>query len=124
MSNITKRLLPDVLRIPLGDDNGILNSQWHRFFSDLIEGLPVMRSTSITFNPSSIAANTTSQQNVTFNDVTTDDLVMVNKPTHTTGLTVTAFVVSDDTVGIIFTNNTGSAIDPPSEVYKLYAITL
>ncbi len=124
MPNITKRLLPDVLRAQLVGEDNILDYRWHRFFSDLIEGLPVMRSTSITFNPSSIAANTTSQQNVTFNDVTTNDLVMVNKPTHTTGLTVTSFVVSDDTVGIIFTNNTGSAIDPPSEVYKLYAITL
>ena len=73
--------------------------------------------------PSSVSANTTSEQPFTVTGLTAADKVFVNKPSHQAGLgIVNARVSSNNTIAITFMNNTGSAITPTSETYQIFAI--
>ena len=102
------------------DETGI-NYRWVLWFTELIDSMP--RGFSVTFNPSSVSANSTSEQTFTVSGANTNDVVVVNKPTHTAGLgIVNARVSAADTVAVTFMNTTGSAIDPPSETYTGYLV--
>lgn len=93
--------------------------KWFRLLSDKV---PKVQTTELTIDPASVSANTTSEQAFTVNGLTTEDIVTVNKPTHTTGLGIVNVRASDDDeVSITFANFTGSPIDPPSETYLLTA---
>lgn len=75
----------------------------------------------VTIDPSTVNANTTSEQTFTVTGARDGDDVSVVKPSHTTGLgIVNARVSATDTVAITFMNPTGSNIDPPSEEYRFY----
>ena len=69
---------------------------------------------SVALTPSAVSANTTAQQTFTIPGVlATDVVVAVEKPSHQAGLGVVgARVTAADTVGITFSNNTGSGITP------------
>lgn len=70
----------------------------------------------------SVAANTTAEQTFTVTGLTTADFVAVNKPSLSAGLGIVNVRASAaDTLAITFSNNTGSAIDPASETYKIKA---
>lgn len=106
------------------DSEGNMTASWLHWFSNLIDSVPFFRAKAVTLDPGSIGANTTATETVTFNGVTTNDLVAVNKPSHTTGLSVSAFVSAADTVTLVFMNATGGAIDPGSEDYLLFTVRM
>lgn len=73
----------------------------------------------VTFNPASVAAQTTVRQSVSVSEAGTGDVVLVQKPTNTAGITVNSMctVTASGTVSVEFVNVTAGAIDPPSEGY-------
>jgi hypothetical protein len=102
----------------LTDSSGFILPFWQRFLDTIFRYVYRWDVYSVTFNPASVAANTTSEQTVTVTGVSTGDIVHVIKPSHDTGLGIVNCRVSAiDTVAITFMNTTGSAIDPSSEDY-------
>ncbi len=83
-----------------------------------------IRSATFTFDPISIAANTTVEQTVTLTGLKTDDLILsVIKPTFTAGIAVGQGRISlNDTLAITFINASGGAVNPPSETYTVVYI--
>lgn len=77
-----------------------------------------------TLSPAIVAANTTAEQTFTVSGVVlaTDDCINVRKPTHQAGLgIVNARVSADNTIAIVFSNNTGAGITPTaSESYAFF----
>jgi len=76
-----------------------------------------------TLNPSNVPAASTSEQTFTVNGLTTDDTVIVNKPSLTNGCgMIGARVSAANTLAISWVNVLGIlGCDPPSEVYKVMA---
>lgn len=76
-------------------------------------------------NVTSVAANSESVQTVTVAGLSTNDVVIVNKPSNEAGLDlVQAWVSAVDTLSLKFRNATGSPIDPAEETYRVIAIRL
>ncbi len=75
----------------------------------------------ITLDVASVAANTSAEQTFTVNGLDTDMVVMVNKSDLDAGLVVgNARVSAANTLALTFGNSTAGAVDPASEVYKLF----
>jgi hypothetical protein len=76
---------------------------------------------SVTLSPALIVLNTTAEQTFTVNGLLAGDVVCVNKPTAQAGLGIVGSRVSAaNTLGITFSNNTGSSITPTAaQVYKV-----
>lgn len=77
---------------------------------------------SVTLSPALVALNTTAEQTFTVPGIlATDVIIGVSKPTAQAGLGIVGWRVSAaDTVGITFSNNTGSNITPTaSQVYQI-----
>ena len=76
---------------------------------------------SVTLSPALIVLNTTAEQTFTVNGLRVGDVVCVNKPTAQAGLGIVGSRVSAaNTLGITFSNNTGSSITPTAaQVYKV-----
>lgn len=76
---------------------------------------------SVTLSPALIVLNTTAEQTFTVNGLKTGDWVCVNKPTAQAGLGIVGCRVSAaNTLGITFSNNTGSSITPTAaQVYTV-----
>ena len=74
---------------------------------------------SVTLSPALIVLNTTAEQTFTVNGLKTGDFVSVIKPTTQAGLgIVNSRVSAANTLGITFSNNTGSSITPTAaQVY-------
>lgn len=69
------------------------------------------------------ATNTTQEVDITIPGLKLGDFVMVNKPSHSTGIGITnARVKAADTLSVQFVNATGSGVDPASEVYTLLVV--
>lgn len=84
---------------------------------------PRIRMASVTLDPASVAANTTAEQTFALTGLSTQDIVVVNKPSHSTGLGIVGCRVSAaDTLAITYGNFSGAPIDPPSEDYFVVAI--
>ena len=97
--------------------------RFYRWLLRMRQVFPKVQTFNPTLDPASVAANTTAEQTFTVNDLTTEDIVTVNKPTHTTGLGIVgARISAANTLAITFGNFTGSAIDPPSETYLISSI--
>jgi hypothetical protein len=76
----------------------------------------------VVLDPAQVAANVTALETVTIAGLTTDMRVVVNKPSHTSGIVIGGFyVTATDTLGIVFANVTGSAVNPGSETYRVWA---
>ena len=74
-------------------------------------------------NVASVASAATSEQTFTVTGLTTADTVIVNKPSHNSGLgLVNARVSAADTLALTFMNVSGGAIDPGAETYTIIAI--
>lgn len=98
-------------------------SIWERWFKRLVDAVPRVRTYTVTFDPASVSANTTSEQTVTVTGLGATDIVYVNKPTHTPGLGIVgARVSAADTLAITLGNFTALAIDASSENYYVVAI--
>lgn len=74
-----------------------------------------------TLDPSSVSANSTDEQTFTVTGLKSSDVVLdVQKPSHTSGIVLGNYRASaDDTLAITFGNVTGSPVDPGSEAYKV-----
>lgn len=70
-----------------------------------------------------VAADTSAEQTVTVTGLTTDDAVMVSKPTAQAGIGIVgARVSAANTLAITFMNATASGVTPTAdEVYKVVA---
>lgn len=78
----------------------------------------------ITWDPANITgtANTT-EQDVTVPGVKPGDLVFVNKPSSTAGVTIgNTRVKAVDTVSVQWVNPTAGAVNPASETYLLLVV--
>lgn len=79
-----------------------------------------------TLSPAQVNANTTAEQTFTVPGIRLDtDMVgAVSKPTAQAGLGIVGWrVTADNTLGITFSNNTGSAITPTaSQVYLIQVL--
>ena len=76
-----------------------------------------------TLSPAQVAINTTAEQTFTVPGLrlSTDMICAVSKPTAQAGLGIVGWrVTANDTLGITFSNNTGTAITPTaSQVYLI-----
>lgn len=124
MAIITQSGLGDFPHEPISDEYGNLTQSWHIFFSSLVDKLPRVQSFTIALNPSTVPANSTSEETVTVAGLNTNDVVTVVKPADMIGLMVEARVSAPDTLNVRFGNLTGAGIDPGLENYTGVAIRL
>jgi len=107
------------LELPVMDGDNT-NTTWERYFTSLSQYVYKWDKYEVLFNPTSVSANTTSEQTITISGVATNDFVTVSKPSHTAGLGIVNVRVSAiDTIAITYINTTGSPIDPPEETYTI-----
>lgn len=78
----------------------------------------------VTLSPASVAANTTAEQTFTVPGVRASDIcVDVTKPTAQAGLGIVGCRVSaENTIGITFSNNTGSPIVPTASQAYVFVV--
>jgi len=120
MSLFTKKALPNFFGAEDIKDPNVL-----KWFGLLVGSVPVVRTFSVSIDPPNVLANTTGIKSVTVSGLDVNDIVHVNKPTHTAGLgVVNCRVSAANTMEITFSNSTGSAIDAAAETYKGFAIRL
>jgi hypothetical protein len=83
-----------------------------------------LRSIDVTWNPASLAANTTVEETVTVAGLKVGDIILsIIKPTYTSGfMVVQGRVSAADTLAIQVTNGTLVASNPASEVYTVIYI--
>lgn len=113
-----------------GDALGNLTEMLRGYLTELDRWLqrlqavfPRMQTYEGTLNPAAVAANTTSAQTFTVTGLSTQDVVVVNKPSHTAGLGIVgARVSAANTLEITFMNTTAGSIDPPAELYTIVSI--
>jgi len=75
----------------------------------------------ITLDVASVAANTSAEQTFTVEGLDSDMFVMVNKSDLDAGIVIgNARVSASDTLALTFGNSTAGAVDPASEVYKIF----
>lgn len=107
------------------EDGKVLTEVAWRWISRVFANYPKVQTFSVTINPTAVSANTTSNQTFTVTGLTTNDRVVVNKPTHTAGIIVgNAYCSAANTLAITFGNLTAGSIDPPSEIYRVVSIRL
>jgi len=95
---------------------------WDKWHDELLLNVHRVRSYDTAIDPGSVSANSEDTQTFTVTGLTARDVVKVNKPTKTAGLSILdAFVDSADTLSITFRNYTGSPINAGSETYRIIA---
>lgn len=78
---------------------------------------------SVSYDANVTATNTTQESTVTVPGVRLGDFVMVNKPSHSTGIgIVNARVSAADTVAITYGNFTAAGVNPAAETYLFCVI--
>lgn len=110
--------------------SGVKESWFRRYlvemdawFAALRDSFAKVQTYSVTINPTSVSANTTSEQTFTVTGLSTTDIVFVNKPTHQAGMALVGYRVSaKDTIALTFMNTTAGSIDPANETYTIVAI--
>jgi len=109
--------LPLEQPISSGDN---VDDTWGKWFTTVSDNTYRYDKYDVLFNPTSVAANTTSEQTISITGIASNDFVTISKPSHTAGLGIVNVRVSTkNTVAITFMNNTGSPIDPPEETYTI-----
>jgi hypothetical protein len=94
--------------------------QWLQYFWQRVNNIV---NYSETLTPASVAANTTAEQTFTITGLTTNDVVIVNKPSLDAGLGIVNVRVSTaDTLAITYCNVTAGGLTPTSETYEIIAI--
>jgi len=109
-------------RPPLQGDGQDLWDQW---YDVLLLNVNRTQEYLPTLNPASVAANSENTETFTVEGLTINDVVVVNKPTKTAGLSILdAVVTATDTISITFRNFTGAPIDPGAAIYRIIATRL
>lgn len=108
------------------EDNKPSTEYW-RWFSEIYNNFPKVQTfDAVITSTNTVAAQSTSEENFNIGTVavvSVRDRVVVNKPTHTSGLGIgNARIVSVGTVGVTFVNVSTSAILPPSETYRFSVV--
>ena len=93
-----------------------------KWLSNLWTNFPRIRTYSSTIDPTSVNATSESTQTFTVTGLSAKDIVIVNKPTKTAGLSILDEFATANTLSITYRNFTGSSIDPPSETYLIVAV--
>lgn len=113
-----KRLPP----APVHEEHGTAN--WWRWYNALTGVISEVVLYEPTINPTSVSANTTSEQAFTVTGVGLNDYVIsITKPSHQAGLgVVNARVSAANQIAITFMNTTAGAIDPTGETYSILVL--
>ena len=114
-------------KAPIGESitqqPGLAN--WAKWFATLKDNVYRVRSYQVTINPTSVSADSESTLTFTVTGLQTSDVVLVNKPSKTTDLSLLdSFVSAEDTLSLTFRNFSVGAIDPPEESYRIIATRL
>jgi len=104
---------------------GRMSHVWKRWYTKLIGLLKIINMYEPEFAPTAVAANTTSEQEFTITGINSGDVIVVNKPTHQTGLGIVgARASAASKVAITYMNTTGGSITPTTETYRVTAIRI
>ena len=119
-----RSLSPIDVKSPVIDTRtGVLTPVNQRWFSELSDTVVRIQKTSVDIDVGSVSANSTSEETVTVQGVSSGDVVLVSKPSHSTGLgIVNVRVIEENSIGITYMNTTAAAIDPASETYTVTII--
>jgi len=105
---------------PIADKGGILTLPWREFFSSLYDGQRLVRKT---IKPSSVGANSTTEENFVVTGFAVGDAVAVSMPGVVVGISApNARCATKGVVSILFANNTGGALTPPSGEYLFFRV--
>jgi hypothetical protein len=86
-----------------------------------VGNIKAMGIVSVTFDPGSVAANTSEEETMTVRGVKVGDFVAVSKPTLEAGLGVcSARVSADNEVKVQLVNPTGSGVNAGSETWLVF----
>lgn len=109
---------------PVQDNYFTANEEGFKWLDLVRTHVVDIRSTTVIFDPASIAASTTVEQTVTVTGLKTNDIILrVIKPTLTAGIAVVSGRVSaTDTLAITYINASVGAVDPGSEEYTVIYI--
>jgi hypothetical protein len=80
------------------------------------------RSYSVSINPGSIAAGSEKAVVVTVKGIRADDIVLAQKPTRTTDVSVMQTIPAADQITVIFRNFGAASVTPPTETYTIFAM--
>ena len=84
---------------------------------------PKVQTFDVVIDPPNMSADSDATLTVTLNGLTTNDIVYVNKPSVTAGVTIgNCFVSAANTLKIQLRNHNGGAANPPSETWLVVAI--
>jgi hypothetical protein len=101
------------------------DSYWLKWLKRLTDAFPRVETYSEALTPASVAANTTAEQTFTVNGLVTSGILTVNKPSLDAGIGIVNVRVSAaNTLAITYSNNTGGAIVPTAETYKIVSTRL
>lgn len=110
--------------VKIGEALGLSDEAW-RWVSRVYSNSKKIQTFNPTLTPSAVGANSESVQTFTVTNLTTSDIVIVNKPTNQSGLDlIHAWVSAVNTLSIKYRNQTGSPITPTSEAYRITSIRL
>lgn len=106
------------------NDAGIMASEWHVWFAKLLESVPKMTPYTFTLDPGNILAHATNMESVTLTGLSTQDIIVVNKPAYISGVIIEGVCSVANRLDITFANITALAINPGSATYSCYAFRL
>lgn len=115
--------IPRQVSLNYFDERFKISKDWGSFLNILRENTYDIRDFELTINPSSVGANSTSEQSFDAVEVdTTDVIVSVSKPTETSGIIIGNYRAGDEKLFITFANVTSSSVNPPEETYLVTII--
>jgi hypothetical protein len=102
-----------------------LSDEAWRWVSRVYSNYPKVNTYNPTLTPSSVSANAEGVQTFTVTGLSTQDIVLVNKPTNQSGLDlIHTWVSAANTLSIKYRNQTGSPITPTAEAYRIATIRI
>lgn len=94
-----------------------------KWFLSLWSTYPRIRIYEVSVTPGTLTANSITNVTVTVTGISTNDILIVNKPSFTSGVgVVDVYATATDTVDITFICDKGSPTTPPTETYRIVAI--
>lgn len=107
---------------PVREEQGTVN--WQRWYNEVTGKSSELVLYEQTLTPSSVGANTTSEQTFTITGVDANDYcVSIEKLTHQAGLgVVNKRVSAANQIAITYMNTTAGSITPSSETYKIFIL--
>lgn len=99
------------------------SSEWRMFFNLIHDSISYTRVYEVSLNPTTVNANSESDQTFTVTGIDTQDKIYINPPDLVAGLGIMWYNVNAaNTIKIRYRNFTGGNIDPAAGTYKIIAI--